>query len=187
MIPLSVRTHLKRAWFIARTAPGILVLALATGILSTLVWHQWQLGAVREEYQRRFAELSVARMRTDPRPVFTPLSALREPELRGKVFRIADLIEDGSTIRGRTFIDCDIYGPAILLPNPDTVSMRRNFFLSDVGMDGLFLRLDPAQRIADGVIGLEDSRVEGCRLVRIGIAGSPGALEVLRKGFGPSR
>jgi hypothetical protein len=65
--------------------------------------------------------------------------------------------------------------------------MHRNTFVADRNFDSLFLRLDPAQRLADGVIALENVHIDHSRFIGIGIAGSPPALELFRKAFEPQR
>ena len=187
----SVWKRARRQAAVVKEAPAVFVVALSVVILAALWLSQWRIGVhqsrIEEEWRLKFGGLSIALKEAEagPQPQWSPKSELNNPHLRRKVFRITDLIQGEPVIRNRTFIECDIYGPAVLLPNPENVLMHRNTFVAGLGFESFFLRLDPAQRVADGVILLDNSHIDHSRFVGVGITGSRSALDLFRKGFEP--
>src|SRR3990167_4673576 len=81
-------------------------------------------------------------------------------------------------IRGKTFVDCVFYGPAVVA------------FLNDVHVDGLEFDTDDLEknlieiqrdRWIVGVYGFQDCRIERCSFKKIGIAGDKERLDMIRK------
>lgn len=102
-----------------------------------------------------------------------------ERDVRNRSFRIVDLLPpDSDTISGRTFEDCTIYGPAVLIPILG-VWFEQNSFDSD--LDALLWEIPDERASVAGGIGLIDCTFKRCVLRRIGIAGKPGFIEHLRR------
>jgi hypothetical protein len=185
-----VRKRAAHGAAVLKQAPTFFILTFVAGAILPLSLAEWRTAVLREDIEQRwltkFAEIAVVERRGNPQPQWTPSAELEDRELRGKVFRIADLADARNVVRDRSFVDCDIYGPAVVLPNPETVSMLRSIFFAGVGLDSVFLRLEPGQAVVDGVIRLENCTFERCRFIGVGITGSGEVLDLLRKGFGPS-
>jgi len=92
-----------------------------------------------------------------------PLSSgiLYGTHVRGESFRLVDLLISDYVIRGRTFENCTIYGPAIIAPR--RVDFDHCTFDSDPDDPEQMLWLVPDDRdIVRGVIGIEDCSFREC-------------------------
>lgn len=98
--------------------------------------------------------------------------------LRGLSIRIADLARDDFIIRGRTFEDCHIYGPACIAPLGTTFITGNSF---DAPPDAVFIGVE--QDNISGAIGVEDCVFRRCTFKRIGIIGPSDYIEEIKKGL----
>ena len=89
------------------------------------------------------------------------------------------ILGGGSVIEGRTFIDCEIHGPAVMVPVAGCDFSGCNLGSADGDMRNLILEPNGASKIT-GCIPLRDCRFEGCRFISIGYTGSPDFLDGLR-------
>jgi hypothetical protein len=100
--------------------------------------------------------------------------------IRGRTLRIAELARDDLIIRSRTFEDCDIYGPAVLIA-VGTGIMQECGFEGDA--ETVFWEI-PAERVRiAGAIALEDCVFRRCRFSKIGLAGTREFIKKAREGF----
>lgn len=107
-------------------------------------------------------------------------SWLAEVYLSHRSFRIYDIPrDDDGIIRNRTFEDCDIYGPAVLVP----LSGRLDGCSFEGDADTVLWELSPRQERIVGAIGLEDCIFRRCRFRRIGLAGTGEFIEKAREDF----
>jgi hypothetical protein len=98
-----------------------------------------------------------------------------------KVVRISDLVpEPGCMLRGFSFDRCDIVGPAVLFPRPNTMINGCNF---DGTPDAIIWDWPPEREQVIGVIDLDECSFESCRFTNIGIAAPPPLAEILRASF----
>lgn len=94
-----------------------------------------------------------------------------------EVVRIAELADDRGAVSNRRFIDCEIIGPAVLVP-------IRDVHLSEIALDvpnvdDAFIHLaDNAQLV--GMIPLMNVTFLRCRLRLIGLGGTAASLRMLR-------
>lgn len=95
-------------------------------------------------------------------------------------FRIGDMARDELIIRNRTFEDCTIYGPAVLLPLGGGQILQDCSFLANAPEE-MFLDIGTQPRTIIGAIGLEGCVFRRCRLVKIGFAGPPSLLEAMQR------
>lgn len=86
-----------------------------------------------------------------------------------RTFRIVDLAPNDDIIRGRTFEDCTIYGPAVLLPL-DNVTLEDNTFEAD--LEAFFWELPEERTHVLGAVGLSECVFRRCIFRRIGLAGT---------------
>lgn len=95
----------------------------------------------------------------------TDSAVLSGPYIRSHTLRIADLAREDNLIRGRTFEDCTIHGPAVLaLINHVQLLGAEIRSHPDV----FFIEL-PESRYVVGPIGLENCVFKNCTFIRIGI------------------
>jgi hypothetical protein len=100
---------------------------------------------------------------------FANAPQLAGPLLRGLVVRIVDCAIDGY-IRGKTFEDCKLYGPAVIAPiGSHDISFLRCVF--DAPPEMLFWDSN-ADRVV-GPIGMESCTFNRCEFHNIGFASSP--------------
>ena len=81
-----------------------------------------------------------------------------------------------ATLRGKTFTDCVIEGPALVAAMGETTFDGCNM---GVVTDARSLTYTPQGPLLVGAIGLEDCRFVRCRFVHIGFTGAPAFLTQL--------
>lgn len=109
-------------------------------------------------------------------------SAVLRKVFQNEELRITDLLPAGELIiRGKTFIDCIFYGPAV-------VTLVGNIHIDGLGIEAsdpesALIEVAPDRRVI-GVVGFESCRLERCRFKQIGIMGTAQLLAQVRKAFG---
>jgi hypothetical protein len=98
---------------------------------------------------------------------------------RNLLMRISDLAVTDDFIDGITFENCQIVGPAVLLPL-ENCTFRSNTFEGDE--EAILWELRPPRTRVLGVIALRSCVFVGCRFTRIGIAGPPELIAQFRGG-----
>jgi hypothetical protein len=112
------------------------------------------------------------------------LSWADERHITHRSFRIVDLAEEiDPIIRGRTFEDCTIYGPAVVLPL-DYITLEHNSF--DGAPEAVLWEIPDERAVIIGAIGLIDCIFRRCRFQGIGVAGKRPFIERFIKGLGTS-
>jgi len=101
--------------------------------------------------------------------------------LRHKTIRIADLVREDFVIRNKTFEDCYIYGPAIIIP--DDKCRFRNFVIGEVALDGAFIATP--NKLISGAIGFENCVVIDCHFRKISFIGPQDLMDYLRRSIKP--
>lgn len=102
-------------------------------------------------------------------------------EYRNEPVRLADLTVNTDFIRGVTFENCQILGPAVLAPVGKTSIVHCQF---DAGSFESFAWPFPNDREQlIGAIGAEDCRFFRCLFVMVGLAVAESKLEDTRAGF----
>ena len=135
----------------------------------------------RREQQTFVGTAAVEPNKVPQRPVATPRE-LQSKYLSGRSFHINDPALTGDstpTIRERTFEDCDIDGPAIILSQGAGGFTDCEF---DGPVDALFLEV-PHRPMLIGVIVLIDCVFRRCHFRRIAILDTPENVERIKKLF----
>ena len=130
------------------------------------------------------------------RPIVQPTPLSREeaasPYLQGRAFHMVDLVRDGSAgiesanlkrqiIQGKTFEDCDIYGPAVVAFDGSTLDVIS--FYGRGGQVGMLWEFPSSAEspttaaLKTGAIILRFSTCRRCRFFNIGIAGPKAILD----------
>ncbi|MFN8559321.1 MAG: hypothetical protein U0531_18950 [Dehalococcoidia bacterium] len=91
-----------------------------------------------------------------------------EQHLSHRSFHISELASDDGFIIGRTFEDCTIYGPAVILP-VDHVTFENNTFEAE--REALFWEIPDDREVVVGAIGLKSCVFRRCIFRGVGIAG----------------
>ena len=106
------------------------------------------------------------------KPIPADLGARRR--YHGELVPIARLmdavIEAGGDLKGYSFVDCIVRGPAVLIPGPTTELIDCN--LGEVSGDVRNLFLQAAGPLIIGAIPVEGCRFEGCLFIGLGLAGN---------------
>ena len=136
------------------------VLAVLTG-LRLLIAPYWLHKELKRELTQTAEERDEAKRQAHALP-----DQLTSSHLQGLNIRINDLAREEPFVRNRTFVDCHIYGPAVLVL--DGCTLRGITF--DTPIDSLFILV--TQERAWGVIKIENCIFKDCRFMKIGIAGS---------------
>lgn len=101
-------------------------------------------------------------------------------EYRNMVLRLTDLTVHEDLLDDVTFFNCQIIGPAVIVPLGETE-------ISNCGWDGDFdsviWPLSSSRERIIGAVGLNNCRVFNCRLTRIGLAVAESQLETVRSAF----
>lgn len=108
-------------------------------------------------------------------PKFATPDKLTQSVLTSRDVRVADLTRESPTIRYKTFVNCTIYGPAMILIN------NPNYF-SDVGIEGTMesCLVETTNRRLIGVIVLESCTFKNCKFRNVGFIGDPERMAILR-------
>jgi hypothetical protein len=116
--------------------------------------------------------LLVFRIWAQIRPVATP-NDLARAHITHLTFQITDLARYEHVIRNKTFEDCTIYGPAILVPLSAAEMVSKCVFVGTA--ESMFWEIPDGRKLVQGAIGLDGCWFRRCRFVGIGFAG-PAAL-----------
>ena len=84
------------------------------------------------------------------------------------------------SIDGKSFSNCRIIGPAILVPMGQT-SFNHCSWEGD--LDSIFWEITPGRETVMGVVGVIDCTFANCSFVAIGVAGPPRLRTMLERGF----
>lgn len=103
-----------------------------------------------------------------------------ERHITHRSFRLIDLVEEEPVIMGKTFEDCTIYGPAVLLPVERTI-MEHNSFNGT--SEGIFWEIPDDRNYIIGAVGLVDCTFRRCNFHGIGISGKRPLLEQFLRAF----
>jgi hypothetical protein len=109
------------------------------------------------------------------RPNFATPDELIPSILQNKAFRLVDLTRESLVIQGRTFENCDIYGPAVVF--------QVNCHFEKVTMAAPSresVAIETDNTIASGAIRLDTCVIKNCRFYRIGFIGSKEQLAAMR-------
>lgn len=102
-------------------------------------------------------------------------------EFRNEVVRITELAVVADAIEGYTFSNCEVVGPAVLLPLGGTSFTHSRFDAPDA--DALFWPF-PLERVAlMGVVAVVSCHFSACSFRRIGLAVPERDLNGLKQGF----
>jgi hypothetical protein len=151
-ILLMTSTYSKDSIWKSFVFPFLIIVFCA---VSLFVWHFYY----KESKQLNFA---------------TP-DALISPVLQNMNIRISDLTRDGFRIRNKTFINCHIYGPAIISGN-DSVMSNNGFW--EVDPNGVFI--ETLNKFVSGVVSLDNCVIRNCNFHRISFIGSPEQIKQIK-------
>lgn len=102
---------------------------------------------------------------------------LDESHLRSRTFRIYDIPRDqDAIIRGRSFEDCTIYGPAVLAPIGERSEFRDSTWESS--LDATLWEIPEGKRV--GAIGIDGCAFRRCRFINVGLAGLASTVKEIR-------
>lgn len=102
-----------------------------------------------------------------------------QPYLEGRFLKIADLADDQNVIEGRTFINCHIFGPAVLYPSPEgfgTIAYNK-FITSSPQMTFQVMEFKGP---GTGVIEIQNSTFTKCVFHNVTIVGTKETVDRLR-------
>jgi hypothetical protein len=103
-----------------------------------------------------------------------------ERDIRRRIFRLTDLVGDSDILDGRTFEECIIYGPAVVVPLDD-VEISGSSFEGDA--NSMFWEIPESRQQVVGAIGLRECAFRRCSFRKIGLAGSAAAIAHFRAGI----
>ncbi|MCX6006202.1 MAG: hypothetical protein NTZ34_02955 [Chloroflexi bacterium] len=93
----------------------------------------------------------------------------------GQNIRISDLTKEGDSINTKVFVNCDIYGPALVHFNNCTLNML------NVDEDWSSILVVTPNSRATGTIYMNDCVLTNCRFHRIGLIGDQQFIDNLKK------
>ena len=98
----------------------------------------------------------------------------------GRAIRLVDLADLQNVIADRTFEDCLILGPGVMVPSDATV-------FKDCGIEGpadsFVIELAESQNAIMGAMKVSNCVFKKCRFSRLGVTGPRAAIEMWRKGL----
>ena len=115
-------------------------------------------------------------------PNFATPDELTQSVLENRDIRIADLVRETARIRNKTFIDCHIYGPAVVHPlaEPGATIIGNTIVVGPDPESGFIVTTNTN---AIGVIGLENCKLIRCTFHYISFIGRPEQITIIKKGF----
>jgi len=102
-------------------------------------------------------------------------------EFSNDVVRLAELTVTTFTLDGLTFRNCQIIGPAILIPQGRTGFAHCRWDAPD--LDALFWEILPTRAAVVGAVVAHDCMFSACNFTQVGIAGSTELRRLLEVGF----
>jgi hypothetical protein len=99
-----------------------------------------------------------------------------------ETIRLASLAVTEDIIRSVTFSNCQLIGPAIVIPMGETVITDCTF---EGDFEAFIWPFDDDRSWFVGPIGLDSCRLYSCRFTRIGLAAPASKIEDIRQGFAP--
>ena len=99
--------------------------------------------------------------------------------LQNKNIRIGDLTREESVIRGKTFENCHIYGPAIIGLQDCILSSVNKF--TEIDVNGVFI--ETTNKTVSGAIGFDACVIKNCVFHKISFIGSPKSIRGLKEKF----
>jgi len=104
-----------------------------------------------------------------------------ERHISHRSFRIVDILGEDTFITGKTFEDCTIYGPAVLVPI-DRTTMDQ--IALDGPLDAIFWEVPEDRMMIIGAVGLIDCTFRRCKFHGLGIGGKRPLLELFARALG---
>lgn len=105
-----------------------------------------------------------------------PEWALSDQPIESRAFRLVDIVETSGTIANKRFVDCTIYGPAVLI--------LQNGELVDCSLggpaDALLWPIDEARERVIGAVAAIESSFIGCTFQGVGFAGKSDFIAMLQ-------
>jgi len=111
--------------------------------------------------------LGIARKLREKSAPWASAAQLSQPYISRFSLRLVDLVNDGQ-IKGRTFEDCTIYGPAMMYTTGTGILTACSF---DAPPDAVFVAVAEGQTMLAGPITLVDCVFRRCDFRRVGIIG----------------
>jgi hypothetical protein len=121
--------------------------------------------------------LSVVNLTTRHYPTLLSADEWAQSYIHGKNFRIADLSDPLNMVVGRTFEDCHIYGPAVIMLydrndiGDSTFHTQKPDHIFIIASSGIWGGL------GTGVIGLMDCKFRRCHFYNVSVTGDPATIE----------
>lgn len=107
-------------------------------------------------------------------------------EFRNEIVRIAELTVNTVVLKGLTFQNCRIIGPAVLVPLGEGSMNHCTFDVEQGGTDAIFWEITPDREYVVGAVALVDCHFSSCTFVSIGLAGPRDLREKLDDAISPS-
>jgi hypothetical protein len=118
----------------------------------------------------------------------TPADLGDRTEFKGVMVSIPALLEaaaaTGKPIEGRSFVDCVLFGPAILAMTEETGFLNCQFAAVEGDVRNLFVR--PAGGRVIGAVSIAGCHFEGCLLNGLGLVGDDEFIEAFIATLGSS-
>lgn len=110
------------------------------------------------------------------------VTALRpsQSHYRNTLIRLPDLAVTEDVLTGLTFENCELVGPAVIVPLSTTIQGCS----WDGSPEGIFWVIPDDRTSVIGAIGLQDCHLVGCRIRQVGLAVPESSADDFRRGFG---
>ena len=100
------------------------------------------------------------------------------PDYESQTIRLADLVVTGTAINGKTFSNCHLVGPMMLMPLRDVTFAGCSF---EAPADMLVVVI--GDRPVFGAVAIVDSGFYDCRFTNVGFLGSSSFLDAFTEGL----
>ncbi|MGD1043318.1 MAG: hypothetical protein ABR913_09720 [Sedimentisphaerales bacterium] len=134
---------------------------------------------IYQNQQQKIDELRGA-LKTAPKQTFAIPDALTAPTLQNMTIRLSDLVREDFIIRNRTFVNCHIYGPAI-------ISLTQCTLINNVFTEAENIFIETTDKTVTGAIGLDNCIIKDCTFHKISFIGLHEQIEFLKAGIADKR
>ena len=102
-------------------------------------------------------------------------------EFRNEIVRLADLTVNTLVLDDLTFSNCQIIGPAVIVPLDEVSIVRCGWDTPD--FNTLFWEITPDRAAVIGAIGLTRCTFSACNFISVGIGGNNDFRATMESGF----
>lgn len=160
-------------------AVGALVTAIAAGIPNVPVWAMMFAGLVAGVLVLE----GLRGLRARPKPIENQaLRAGGKTHFERETVRLRDVVNEDGLLVDKTFIDCTVIGPAVLIAQGEGTVIDAPTFIVDgtATEDAVYIKAKRGQKFT-GFVGVKDCLFRRCRFIRVALVVSDEQMQTWKR------